>query len=244
MKISEERVKQISELEKILKVNFKDKNLINQALIHRSFKDKKSKKPVDHNERLEFFGDAVLKLAVSQELFKNFPAYSEGELTKLRAYLVSDAALNEVAKSLKLGQYLLLGESEKRAKEFNRASILAAALEAVFGAIYWDRGYEKSQQVIIGLLEPKINQMVQKQEINDFKSVLQEEVQKKGWPLPHYQVVKEKGPEHRKIFYVEVRVGEGKFFIKGLGKGPTKKSAEQFAAKETLEKLFKLAKKC
>lgn len=230
MKLSEERLKKNGELEEILRVNFSDKNLLNQALSHSS-----SKMP--HNERLEFFGDAVLKLAISQYLFEKFPDYSEGDLTKIRAVVVSDASLAQIAREISLGQFLLLGKSERRTKEFNRASILASALEAIFGAIYLDQGLLIAGETILRLLASKINQALSKNAIIDFKSALQEEVQKRTWPLPAYLVVKEKGPQHQKTFYVEVKVGEGSLLIKGQGRGTTKKTAEQFAARQAFEKL-------
>lgn len=239
MKIFEKNKIELQQLGKKLGCRFNNKKLIIQALTHRSLQKKDRNDQLVNNERLEFFGDAVLKLAVSEMLYKQFPDFSEGELTKVRANLVSDVILGQIARQIGLPAFVLLGPHEIKAGEANRTSILAGALEALIGAVYLDRGFAAVQKMVTKLLQEKMLGSVDFQKAGDYKSRLQEEVQKLGWSLPVYRVVREKGPEHQKVFFVEVMAGEKALVFSGLGRGQTKKTAEQFAARAALEKLIK-----
>ncbi|MFC1482764.1 ribonuclease III [Candidatus Margulisiibacteriota bacterium] len=232
------------ELEKILKYNFKDKNLLKLALRHKSLKRYKSKKsaqkitiPESSNERLEFLGDAVLKLAISEYVYKLLPEEDEGMLSKIRASVISDAMLAKKAKEIDLGKYLEMSKSEQKTGGRKRASILGDAMEAIFGAVYLDANLDRSKKLIIQTLQEEIQKIVTKQNFNDFKSSLQEFLQSKSHTLPAYRVTKEVGPDHDKIFYVQASVEVDGKAISAKGRGKNKKDAEQDAARKVLEKL-------
>lgn len=226
--ISQARKQQLLEIEKKLGAKFVSYELIDQALTHSSFVNENKRTDLLDNERIEFLGDAVLKLIVSDYLFTNYPTKDEGELTKIRAAVVSDQALAEKAKSLNIGDYLLLGNNEKAQGGAQKKSNLANALEAIIASIYLDLGFEEAKKVVINLLKDDIKRASSEGFIIDYKSALQEFCQKNKWGLPEYSVIREIGPKHGRMFEIEVKV---KGISYGSGKGKTKKEAEQNAAK-------------
>ncbi len=196
--------------------------LLQRALTHASYAHETGE---ESNERLEFLGDAVLSLAVTDILFHRFPEREEGELTKIRAVVVSRPVLAEVARKMGLGKHILLGRGAEEAGARERPSVLAAALEALLGAVFLAHGYPAVRDVVEKLFLEEIARYAQ--EIPDYKSLLQEWVQAQCGGLPEYRVVAEEGPEHKKVFTVEVRAGG----MRALGRGRSKKEAEQAAAK-------------
>jgi len=232
--ISKERERELQELEKRLGVTFLNKSLLNQSLTHSSYAHEQRQKGVFDNERLEFLGDAVLKLVVSEHLYNKFPSHSEGDLTKIRATAVSDETLAMVALRLKIGKYLLLGENEKRSGGRDRKSNLANAFEAIIAAVYLDGGIGRARDLVISMLRSELEKISSEGFIRDYKSAFQELVQKRGWGLPSYYVISESGPRHKKLFRIEARI-RGKGY--GVGSGLNKKEAEQEAAKVAYESL-------
>ncbi len=198
--------------------------LARAALIHSSYANEMGE-PED-NERLEFLGDAVLDLALADILYRRFPERDEGELSKIRAVVVSRPVLAEVARRLSLGEYLLLGKGEEQAGGRERPSNLAAAFEALVGAVFLTHGYERSRELIEGLLGDEIDRYAS-QRVADYKSLLQELGQRRYGVLPAYSVIDSEGPEHRKVFTVSVELGGAR----AVGRGRSKKEAEQAAAK-------------
>lgn len=222
-------MERISEFEEIIKYKFKNKQLINQALSHSSYANEK-KRPSGSNERLEFLGDSVLSIVVSDFLYKNLNV-AEGELTKLRASLVCEKSLHVFAQQIRLGDFLLLGKGEENTGGRQRPSILADAFEAVIAAIYLDGGMESASRHILRFMPEDIHH-VGKPAFCDFKTVLQEIVQKNPEEKIEYVLIGEEGPDHNKRFVVEVCLNSQ---VIGKGSGHSKKEAEQFAAKEALE---------
>ncbi len=197
-------------------------DLAREALTHASYANETGE---PSNERLEFLGDAVLNLAVTEILFRRFPEREEGELTKIRAVVVSRPVLAEVARRLDLGKHLLLGQGAEEAGARERPSVLASALEALLGAVFLAYGYSAARDLVEKLFSLEIERYAQ--ETPDYKSLLQELVQARFGGLPEYRVVEEEGPEHKKVFTVEVSAGGHS----ALGRGKSKKEAEQAAAK-------------
>jgi len=232
--ISPHRLKELKDIERKLGISFVNKSLLDRALTHSSYAHEMRKRNVRDNERLEFLGDAVLKLVASEYLFNKYPEKAEGDLTKIRAKIVSDETLAKIAKKFKLGNYLLLGANEKRSGGRDRKSNLANAFEALIGAIYLDAGIGRSRVMLIDNLTSEIEKVSKAGYIGDYKSALQEYVQKKGWGLPQYNVIRETGPKHRKTFYMEVKI-KGKAY--GYGKGANKKDSEQRAAEQAYKRL-------
>lgn len=208
---------------------FKDKNLFDQALTHRSWVNE-HKGVRSSNERLEFLGDAVLEFVVSQKLFREFPEKEEGYLTALRANLVNTVALSEVAIKLDLGSMIFLSKGEEESGGRTNQSLLADTVEAIIGALFMDQGMESSEKFIN---ENILSDLTQKANtpLKDSKSQLQEHVQGKSLPTPRYKVVEESGPDHDKKFVIEVMVGDE---VWGKGVGRNKSVAEQDAAKNAL----------
>lgn len=238
----------LTQLEKALGHRFGDRELLKRALTHRSHAHEsgmESPAAADiHNEQLEFLGDAVLGFVTSETLFQEFPAYSEGQLSKLRAYLVSAQHLQAVARKLKLGDHLRLGRGEEQSGGRNKSALLVDATEAVLAALYLDGGLEAARPFIVSkILGPELKRLRAHPEdarVTDHKSTLQETLQAEGLPQPRYAIVKEHGPDHAKTFTVELRIQSGS----GPGglqvtraTGASKKQAEQKAARSALEKL-------
>lgn len=219
----------IREFEEIIGYTFKKKQLIRQALSHSSYSNER-KHPDGSNERLEFLGDSVLSIVVSDFLYKNLNV-AEGQLTKIRASLVCEKSLHVFAKKIRLGDFLLLGKGEENTGGRQRPSILADAFEAVIAAIYLDGGMQAAAKHILRFMPEDIIHAAHPV-FSDFKTVLQEVVQKNPEEKVEYVLIGEEGPDHNKRFVVEVCLNSQ---VIGKGSGRSKKEAEQFAAKEALE---------
>lgn len=207
---------------------FRDPALLERALTHRS-------KSTDNYERLEFLGDSVLNYVVSTELFTRYPELTEGELTRLRAMLVRKPTLAELARRLDLGAHLALGEGELKSGGFDRESILADALEAVFGAVCLDGGIEAARETILRIYQDRLSTLDPRAVAKDPKTELQEYLQKHALPTPTYEVLAVRGEPHQQRFLVECRVAPLPDAVKG--EGTSRRSAEQQAAARALERL-------
>jgi ribonuclease-3 len=241
----------IARLEEALGHHFRRPELLQQALTHTSqARELEALQPSDggrvgDNEQLEFLGDAVLGFITTEELFHRFPHFREGELSKLRAHLVSERHLIRVAQELELGHYLHLGRGEEKSGGRNKTALLVDALEAVLAAMYLDGGLDTVRRLVLQyVLIPELEQIAlngSSLPVNDYKSALQEKLQAIGLPQLAYQLVKEKGPEHSKTFTVEARLpateSSSKAEFVGRAEGSTKKNAEQDAARQVLEYL-------
>ena len=221
--------KDFSKLEKKLNLNFKNKELLLQAFCHRSYLNENSAINLNNNERLEFLGDAVLELIVTEDLFKDYPEKSEGELTSWRAALVNSNMLSETANELEFNQYLLLSKGEEKETGKSRQYILANAFESLIGAAYLDLGYDKCRDFIRKYLLVKLPEIIEKQLFKDAKSSFQEESQEKVSVTPSYKVIKEWGPDHSKSFIVGVFLNNEMI---AKGEGLSKHEAEVEAAVE------------
>jgi ribonuclease-3 len=228
--ISPKRLKELDRLCLSLGVTFGRMGLLNEALSHSSYAVETG--TTDY-ERLEFFGDAVLKFVISEYLLERFPDYDEGKLTEIRAVLVSDRVLAELANAVNLSKYILLGKQVQM-----RSSIMARSMEAVFGAVYSDLGLITAQNLIVRLFGDHATAVDRDEMKENFKAKLQEFTQAKGQGVPSYTIVSVEGPAHNPIFEISVLI-EGQVVC--TGKGSTKKSAEQEAAKFTMEKLGLIA---
>lgn len=218
----------IENLENLLGVKFKNKQLLELSTIHKSWSVEN--KLAYNNERLEFLGDSVLSIIISEYLYKNYPDKDEGSLSKLKSVLVSKNQLSKWAKQLKLGDYILISKAEELSGGRKKDTIVASMFEAILGAMYLDQGLEKCIEFINNNFLSKMIDI----EVEDYKSLLQEKVQKEFKILPEYIIVKETGPDHNKEFDCVVKINDK---ILGHGKGKTKKQAQQNAAKEALKKL-------
>lgn len=220
--------------QKDLGISFSDASLLRQAFVHSSYLNENPDFPLHNNERLEFLGDAVLELAVTEELYEGFPDLPEGELTTIRASLVCRETLAELASSLKLGDYLILGQGEEASGGRVRQSNLANTIEALIGAIYLDQGFAKAKQFILRQLEPKLGNIKAGEVMPNYKNLLQELIQRERRTTPLYQLVEATGPDHNRQFTVEILMdGE----VLGRGTGKSKKAAEMEAARLAWEKL-------
>ena len=231
-----DRKKDLVTLLKSLKLAIKDLTLLDRSLTHGSYLKEHNNKQSEDNERLEFFGDAVLKFFISESLMRDYPEYSEGELSKLRAFVVSEKVLGKVAEKLDLKKYVLVGKNEKKAIP---VSILADSVEAVLAVIYYDCGIGVVRKFIYEHFKEFIELAGKNTEIDNYKAILQEYTQKYKLGLPAYKTVSEFGPEHNKEFEVIVQLNNNKL---AQGKGKTKKEASQCAAKNALEVINKLKK--
>lgn len=230
MKLKKDILKNIDEFENIIEYKFKNKEYILEALTHSSYSNEN--KEYDFNERLEFLGDSVLSIVVSEYLFKKESSLPEGELTKLRANIVCEESLSEAANEINLGIYMLLGKGEEATGGRYRMSILADAFEAVIAAIYLDGGLEPARVFILKYMEGIICDSRKGKIFRDYKTHLQEVLQGKGESNIWYRLVDEKGPDHNKRFIMEVGINER---VLGVGEGKSKKEAEQIAAKKALQ---------
>jgi len=215
-----------SPLESALGHVFVRRELLQQALTHRSH-------GVLHNERIEFLGDSILNCVVAVLLFERFPELREGELSRLRATLVRQETLFEIARTLSLGDFLLLGEGELKSGGFRRPSILADALEALFGAIYLDAGFERVRQVIAGIYQTHLTEIDPQNPAKDPKTALQEQLQGRRLPLPQYVLRSTHGEAHAQEFEIECRVPV--LGICAVGSGGSRRAAEQEAARRAFE---------
>jgi len=246
----------LSLLEQALGHHFSRRSLLEQALTHASYaREVESQNTpggdpslAPDNEQMEFLGDAVLSFAVSEELFRRFPEYHEGELSKLRAHLVSARHLLRPARALRIGRFLRLGRGEERSGGRSKSALLTDALEAIIAALYLDAGMEQAHQFILkAILEPELAEVHKlgdsRLPVMDYKSALQEAAHASGRPQPRYILVKEEGPDHRKLFTMEAQVAASAKGDKGFvrrSEGSTKKLAEQRAARMAWEYLQSL----
>ena len=220
------------EFEKKTKIVFKDKNLLKQAFIHRSYINENPSTGLSHNERLEFLGDAVLELVVTDFLYKKYPGYTEGELTALRSSLVNAIIVSETAVKVGMNDFLLLSKGEAKDNGKARQYILANTFEAYVGAAYLDQGYGVVEKFIAKYLLPEIEEIVSKKLWRDAKSLVQEKAQEFVNVTPAYKVLHETGPDHDKHFTVGITFG-GELIAEGKGK--SKQEAEQKAAEAALK---------
>lgn len=226
--------KTFSELEETIGYNFKNKELLKNALIHRSFGNEHSRYKKINNERLELLGDAVLDLIVTEYIYKRYPNYHEGELAKLKAMVVSEPVLAKISKQLRYGEFLLLSKGEELTGGRERTSILGDVFEAILGAIYLDSDFNTAKEIAMRHLKYPIEHITENEDIIDFKTILQEYSQKVFKAVPTYRIINEIGPDHLKIFEVEVNIKDE---VKAFGRGKNKKTAEQAAAKDICKKL-------
>lgn len=222
----------LKEIEEHLGVYFNNPTLLKTALTHSSFANQF--KDAEYNERLEFLGDAVLQLCITEYLFNNYKDKSEGELTKIRSLIVCENSLFEIAKKLKLGQYIRMSKGEELTGGRERTSIQADAVEAIIAAVYLDKGIGFVRDFILLHFQDIINKAINNEIILDFKTKLQEFLQKDGEVLIRYELTKHEGPPHRRKFFTNVMIDNK---VMGEGCGYSKKEAEQNAAKEALTKL-------
>ena len=221
-----------ADFEKKTKIVFKDKNLLKQAFIHRSYINENPSAGLSHNERLEFLGDAVLELITTDFLYKKYPNYAEGELTALRSALVNAIIISEVASNIGMNDFLLLSKGETKDTGKARQYILANTYEAYVGAVYLDQGYEVANQFITKTLLPHTDEIVSKKLWRDAKSLVQEKAQEYVGFTPAYRVLHETGPDHDKHFTIGIYFG-GELIAEGKGK--SKQEAEQSAAMAALK---------
>lgn len=220
------------ELSRKLKYEFRDISLLNESLTHSSYANEHKRKNIKFNERLEFLGDAVLSIVISDYLYNHLSTLQEGELTKIRASIVCEPSLANGSMTMNIGKYLLLGKGEEATGGRERVSILADAFEAIIGAIYLDGGLSQVEIFILRSLKDTIEDAIKGRVFQDHKTQLQEVIQSENTEKIIYEVVDEKGPDHHKVFYIHVKIGDR---IVGRGCGKSKKEAEQNAAKEALK---------
>ena len=220
-----------SKLEKELGYEFKNKQLLETALTHTSYAYEKKKQS---NEKLEFLGDSILEFVSSEYLFHNYPKLKEGEMTKVRASVVCEKSLHEIAKMHNFSDFLYLGKSERISQKEVRPAIMADSVEAVIAAIFLDSGLEPAKEFIIKNLSEPIENATKHIGQKDYKTVLQEIKQKNGNANIEYEIIDEKGPDHEKVFTAEVKLDNK---VLAIGKGKSKKLAEMQAAQKALENL-------
>lgn len=231
--ISSERKNELKKLLKSLKVRFSNYELLNLALSHKSFINEK-KAQDENNERLEFLGDSVLGLIITEFLYKNFSNSPEGDLARIKSYIVSEEQLSKVAMQVQLHKYIRVGKGEEYTGGRYKKAILADTFEAFLGALYLDSNYVKVQKFVISLFSEEIDLVVTNKLGLDYKTLLQEYIQKKHKSYPKYILIKEEGPEHDKVFHMEVILKNKQL---GSGCGKSKKEAEKSAAKNAYQKL-------
>lgn len=223
----------IAKLESVIGVEFHNKDLLEQSLVHRSYLNENPRFRLAHNERLEFLGDAVLELIVTELLYHTYPEKPEGELTSLRAALVNSKMLSEIGESINLNEFLLLSRGEAKDTGRARQFILANAFEALIGAIYLDRGFAAAKEFIERTLMPKLSEVLTQKLYQDPKSRFQEEAQERVAITPTYEVLQEWGPDHDKHFIIGAFLGKE---LVAEGEGPSKQAAEAEAARLALLK--------
>lgn len=231
--MDEKRAELLETLEKKLQYKFQNLSLLDTALTHASYV-KGDGRACAHNERLEFLGDAVVELCVSEHLYKNYPDMDEGHMTRARALAVYERALHQIALSLGLGEALLLSRGEERSGGREKPSILADAMEAVIGAVFLDGGLSSAAELILRYSAKSISEAATGVTGKDYKTMLQEYVQKQHLGMVNYVFTGANGPDHKKVFYMRVEIGS---VAMGEGEGGSKQEAGQRAAKMALEKL-------
>jgi ribonuclease-3 len=227
-------VAELTTLQKKLRIKFKNKALLEQALVHSSYINENPGLATSDNERLEFLGDAVLGLIIAEELYRRFPQFSEGEMTRVRSSLVRQDALCRLAKFLKLGDYLYLGKGEEGGGGRDKPANLSGALEALTAAVFLDRGLAVTRKFVLRLMSRKMAKALSRGVEVDYKTRLQETMQAKWQLKPKYRVIEATGPAHDRRFTVEVMGGDS---VLGRGSAKSKKAAETEAARIALDKL-------
>ncbi|MBU1075666.1 MAG: ribonuclease III [Spirochaetes bacterium] len=230
-KIDKNRKKELYNFFKILKIRFKDIGLLNKALTHSSYAHEMYSNE-EHNEKFEFLGDSLLSMLIVEYLFLNYKTLREGDLSKLKSYIVSEEVLYSIAGNIELNKFLLLGKGEEITGGREKRSLISDALEGVIGAYYIDSGLKKCRALILRLFKEVIEHNITSDNIFDHKSELQKKIQKKYKSNPEYYLIEEDGPDHKKIFKVGVRLNSK---VLGVGKGKNKRVAEKEAAKKALE---------
>ena len=225
-------MKDFSSFEQTIDVKFKNKEVLQQAFTHRSYINENPRSGLAHNERLEFLGDAVLELVVTNYLFKTYPEHAEGDLTAYRSALVNAVVAADVAQDLNMNEHLLLSKGESKDTGRARQTILANVYESFIGALYLDQGYDVCEKFIKKTLIPKLEDIIHKKLWRDPKSHIQEEAQERLGITPSYEVIGQLGPDHDKFFTVGVFFGDKKI---AEGKGRSKQEAQQAAAQAALE---------
>ncbi len=231
--ISSERKRELSLFQKQAEIKFKNLELLNLAFCHRSYANE-SNDDIDNNERLEFLGDSVLGLIVANWLFIHLPDLDEGDFSRIKSFVVSEESLAVVAKRLRVDNFILIGKGEEFSGGRNKKALLADCMEAIFGAYFLDSGYKAATELVQHLLVPEIEIVLANKHRKDYKTLLQEHVQKRYKTYPKYEVVKKTGPEHDNTFWVRVMVQKKVF---GPASGNNKKEGEQAAAKMAYDQL-------
>ncbi|MBW2599791.1 MAG: ribonuclease III [Deltaproteobacteria bacterium] len=232
--MKEERIENLEELSEMLSYTFSDITLLDMALTHSSYANENPDLAWEDNERLEFLGDAVLQLCMSDILINKFPDYAEGQLSKVRAAMVSEQPLAGLAREYRIGDFMLLGRGEEISGGNGKDSILGNAVEAIIGAIYLDGGYESALLFIRATFQPLVDEWIESPIYLDYKSLLQEASQGRFRLVPQYRIVSASGPDHDKTFEIEASIGN---IVSTTGTGKNKKEAEQDAARKALQKL-------
>lgn len=223
----------IYRIEERLGYAFRNRQLILEALTHKSYSHEHKDEAAPHNERLEFLGDSVIGLVVVEHLFLHKRMHAESVLAKIKSYIVSAPVFAGIAESLSLGDALLLGKGERATGGRAKKSLLANTFEAVIGAVFLDAGFERVREIVLGLLRERMEAAIESGEFFDYKTDLQEKTQMACGKLPEYRVIRQQGEEHQRIFTVGVYLNG---ILLGTGSGRRKKEAEALAAKEALEK--------
>ena len=232
--MTEERLAALREFEEHLSYRFGDISRLDSALTHRSFVNENPSLACRDNERLEFLGDAVLGLCISDMLIAEFPDYTEGQLSKIRASMVNEQPLAELARKFRAGEYLLLGKGEEGSGGREKNSLLANTFEALIAAMYLDGGLDETMRFLRRLFTPLIKEGTQEFLYRDYKTALQEMAQVRFKESPQYDLTRDYGPDHEKTFEMKLTIGD---IIATSGVGKSKKEAEQQAAKKALEQL-------
>ena len=221
-----ERKRELQLFQKHAQIRFKSLALLNLAFSHRSFANEQAG-DVDNNEKLEFFGDSVLGLVVSEYLVTALPDKSEGDMAKIKSHVVSEESLAEIGRTLRVDNFILIGKGEEYSGGRSKKALIADAVEAIIGAYYLDSGFKAVREFIRSLLIPQINEVLEDRHKKDYKTLLQEYVQKRFKSYPRYRIANRKGPDHNRTFWIEVAIGKRTY---GPGTGKNKKEAEQQAA--------------
>lgn len=222
-------------LQELMGYKFRERSFLVRALTHSSFSNENKKEKLKNNERLEFLGDSVLGLIISEYLFSHYANLEEGQLTKIRAKIVCEASLGSASKALRLGEFMMFGRGEELTGGRERTSILSDAFEALIAAIFLDGGMEEARAFVLRRLDVVIKDAVEGKLFVDYKTRLQEVIQIQKGNRIKYEIVREEGPDHSKIFYTEVRLNDVTI---GVGSGHSKKESEQEAAKHGLKRLM------
>jgi ribonuclease-3 len=234
MALTKDEKKKIKALERKIGYSFKKRCYLKRALTHKSYSNEQNLPSTEHNERYEYLGDAVLELSVSHMLMEEFPSHPEGELSKMRAAIVNESKLADMARGIKLGEFLYLGKGEDRTGGRDKPSILSDAYEAVLGAVYLDRGFVRADRMVRRHFKDVIIETGDVGFVKDYKTRLQEESQGRFRTVPKYRLSSQSGPDHAKKFVIHLYINDELY---GVGEGMSKKAAEQDAARQALERL-------